>query len=211
MIVKLIKKRSNLLGITNAELAKIAETSPSQISAFLKEKEHVSLSHRSLEKLFDALDIDLSVYDRRVNCALRVAETLREKGFTLEQAKDLSMLDLKKVLDNDDSEVIDTLWDCGEKMYHQLLSKESLVSVECTYPFFLSMVLHLMGAKQRFTPKMVKTSLLAVAAALGMLPIPFLGPFAMAELFSDKSKVENEKDFHFTKALINLSKHIINL
>ena len=77
MIREIIKKRLSLSGFSQAELGELIGVTPAQISLFLNGKS--SLSHESLEKLLNQMDINLYCYGERLKLAEETAKALKGK------------------------------------------------------------------------------------------------------------------------------------
>ena len=77
-ISEVISDRIKALGKSQAEVARHIETSPSQLGLFLKGE--ASLSTKSLNELFDLLQINLMMYKRRNDLAKSIARALKAKG-----------------------------------------------------------------------------------------------------------------------------------
>ena len=77
MIREIIKKRLSLSGFSQAELGELIGVTPAQMSLYLSGKS--SLSHESLEKLLNQMDINLECYDERLKLAEETAKALKGK------------------------------------------------------------------------------------------------------------------------------------
>ena len=77
MLREIIKQRLTLSGFSQGELAELVGVTPAQISLYLSGKS--SLSHETLEKILEQMDINLQCYSNRLELADRVAKALSGK------------------------------------------------------------------------------------------------------------------------------------
>ena len=77
MIEQIIKKRMNLLGLTQKELADKAGLTTAQISLFFNGSS--TLNQKSLESLLSILDLNIEMYEKRFELAKKAAATFIEK------------------------------------------------------------------------------------------------------------------------------------
>ena len=188
MIQQIIKKRMNLLGLSQKELADKAGLTKAQMSMFLKGSS--SLSQKSIERLFNILDINISMYDHRFDLAKEVAQSFIEQGLTDEDVFTMS----KKTMSNKSKkrEVL-LFFDIDEHNVDEVV-KTGIVDYESTFVFFKAMVVQMMISNLKFTSaayssswdrlmsdKRFKIGILAGAALvaplnhLGLLGLSLLG------------------------------------
>lgn len=211
MIAEIIKERAAMLGVTNSNLAEKADVTPAMISNFLNGK--TSLSIGSLEKLLDALDIDLSIYERRREFASKCAEILLQENYDVEEVGKMTMDELYEVVEDGR---LYQLYDCeSEDDFDSSAEADSLVSLEATYQYFLAMVLHYMKLKGKVTPKNVENSykslgsslgLVAAAGLFGIVGVAGALGYQMYKFLSTKS---NETIYKETAPIINIARKLI--
>lgn len=163
MIIDDIKNRMKLAGVTNSQLAELTGANPAQLSLFFK-GEGASLKTNILQKCFDELGIDTSIYTKRYDLAILVANKLRNK-FSIEQVSSFSK---EKMAQESDVEDVLLFMDVD---YNQFITikEKGIVDIESTYPFFRTMVLQLMGTGDQMTKSIVTMSLNKIASSLGLI------------------------------------------
>lgn len=144
-IVEVIKKRLELMGMSQAEFARCASTTPAQMGIFLQGKG--SLSTDRLNKSFDLLGINLSLYSERINLAKEVADYLLSKNVSsidnwtknelAEFAKRRSIIFFYDVQ--------------SEEEYNELM-KSGIIDIECTYPYFKALVSYYLSLNNTANP-----------------------------------------------------------
>ena len=171
MIIDDIRNRMKLTGIPNTKLAELIGSNPAQISLFLK-GEGASLKTNTLQRCFDELGIDTSIYTKRYELALDVVSILTKKAYKDNDVVNMTKNEMAKICDK---QQIRLFIDADEKKFNDI-SKYGIIDFESTYPFFQSMVLQLMGTKGKHTSTSVAQSWGRLAMLVGVLP--FVGGIA---------------------------------
>lgn len=195
-----IKQRMILLGVTNSQLSELTHATQAQLSLFFKKGSRASLKTEHLQSCFDALGIETSVYTKRYELAKKVAAGLKNKTkLSLSEVCALSKAEMAKVSGCDEVRLFpDVNYD--EFMH---IRKTGVIDPESTYPFFRTMVMHVMGMLpdgrvvkgKDPTSKDAENSLLKMAKVLGLVAMPaavfsmpFLGGLSIGALLYSRFK-----------------------
>lgn len=100
MLREIIKQRLSLSGFSQGELAELVGVTPAQISLYLSGKS--SLSHETLEKILEQMDINLQCYSKRLDLASQAAKQLYSKKtpsevILLEKSEMVSLTNIKEI------------------------------------------------------------------------------------------------------------------
>lgn len=168
-IVKVVKSRLEVLGMSQALFAEFIGTSPAQMGNFLKRRG--SLSLESLEKGFDLLGLDLSLYEKRMSLAEEVAEILLSKNvLSLDNWSKEDLASLTKIED------IKLFFDVDSEEEYLKLKESGVIDVESTFPYFKALVSYYMALN-------------------GEKPTASEAKFALTTLFEDTDcHVESKED-----------------
>lgn len=137
----IISERLLLMGTSQAQIAKEIGTNPTQMGAFLKGQG--TLSSDVLERCFQLLGIDMSIYVERIIKAQEVADIIIEKGFT--QIDNLTKMDfiyftkiksLKYLID------VSTVDEYKDILHGRL------IDIESTFPYFKALVAYIVNIRK---------------------------------------------------------------
>lgn len=207
MIETIIKNRMALGGLTQAKLAEISGSTPTQIGLFLKGE--AFLSKPSLEKSLSALGINIDIYEKRFQLALKAANKL--KNLKVEEVLKMSK---QEMASKSGIQEIVFLFDVSERELDAMVAS-GIVDYEGTFPFFKAMVLHLMQIGDRPTPKVVEKSfsnLLGICAespAFALFGVT--GIFAMAVSSLLKNNIYKSFISNAMTPLMALTKQILKI
>lgn len=144
---EVLDSRASLFGLSVNALATQVDVTHAVMNNFLTGKTALQLD--KLSKTLEVLDIDVSFYNRRKKLAIKCANALA--GKSTEEIVILTKKDLSEIAK---AKEVEMLVDCNSKeAFKQYLQKDSLLSVEVTYPFFLAVVLVLVESGTAETPK----------------------------------------------------------
>lgn len=132
-IVEVVKQRLELMGMSQAEFARCASTTPAQMGIFLQGKG--SLSTDRLNKSFDLLGIDLSLYSNRINLAKDVADYLLSKNVS-----SIDNWTKKELAEFTKRRSILFFYDVQSEEEYKELAKSGIFEIECTYQYFKALV-----------------------------------------------------------------------
>lgn len=207
-----INNRKRLVGLTNEKLAELIGTNPAQVSLFLRGKG--MLSGECLQKCFDVLGIDTSIYTRRFELALSVADCLRGK-YKLSQ---IAAMSRDEMVEATGKQQIKQLLDVDRETFDKI-REGGIVDFESTYPFFRSMVIQLVETYGKTSTVSVTNSwgsiakemlpIIGAAAAMGILAATSffkIGP--IAALGTQKAYTHGLSCG--MDALVDLTKNILN-
>lgn len=138
MLREIIKQRLTLSGFSQGELAELVGVTPSQISLYLSGKS--SLSHETLEKILEQMDINLQCYSKRLKLADKVAKALYGKKtptevILLSKNEMIALTDIKEIsylIDVDSSEDFNAAMGSG------------IIEADAYYIHFRMIVAHLL-------------------------------------------------------------------
>ena len=136
-IVSVIKSRLEIMGMSQAYFAKTINTTPTQMSIFLREKG--SLTTERLNKSFDELGINISVYNKRNELAKEVAAQLIDKNVSSIDNWDKDFLSKFS-----GKTAILQLIDVKSKEEFLEIERCGIIDLESTYPFFKALVTYYM-------------------------------------------------------------------
>lgn len=168
-ISQIIEERLRLMGTSQAEIARMTGTNPTQMGVFLKGQG--TLPNDVLEKCLLVVGIDVSLYTRRIHQAMDVADILINKGVKIDNlTKDdllyfTKMNNLRFLIDvptiNDYMEIVDS----------------GLVDPESTFPYFKALTAYMVNIRIQNQQKGRITSSLAISSLHGIFlnPIGALG------------------------------------
>lgn len=209
MIKNIIKERANQFGITNGQLAEVANTSQSQISAFFNKD--ASLTVSSLDNIFNFLGIDISTYENRRQLAEKVAEILINEGMSEEDIIKMSKEKMSSIVD--DESIMLLIDGIDDDDYERMQKKGSIIPVECTYVYFKSMVLQYVKLEGRKpTPKLVHSTYNSVGSILGYAVSGLFGGILGLGAYALYSYVTSDDDDESVKAntpLVSIAKKLL--
>lgn len=136
-IAEIISSRLQLMGTSQALIVKMIRTNPTQLNAFLKEKDNGTLSKPTLEKLLTVTGINLDIYEKRNKLVDQVATFLSERGIKQKELEKWSKSQLAFFTGINDLEL---LIDVNDVETYDRMIKSNLVDVESTFPYFKAMV-----------------------------------------------------------------------
>lgn len=175
-IVETIQSRLDLMGMSQAQFAEAVSATPSQVGIFFKGKG--SLSTERLNKAFDVVGIDLSLYTKRTELAKEVASFLLSRHVdSIENwpKNDLAFFTKKKE--------ISLLFDVESKEKLEEMVESGIVDIESTYPFFKALTQYYMGlGRSNPTASQAKHSIEAItktilaSAAMGAALLSSVSP-----------------------------------
>ena len=209
MIEKLIKERMQVVGLTQAKVAEVAQCTPSQMGLFLKSE--ASLNRDALDKCLQVVGIDLNINLNRIEYAKKTA--LKLKDIENDRIKNMSREDMVRITGLPG---IEFLPNPSEKEFEGMIIS-GICDYEATFPFFKAMVLHFhnLGIDNP-TPKRVQNSLetivrgipkaAAVAALAGAMPISIIG-LAIGALMS--SRIYSKAANNAWAPLLSITKNLL--
>lgn len=211
MIKDVIKERATQLGITNGQIAEVAETSQSQISAFFNKEASLTIS--SLDKIFSFLGLDIDTYENRRQLAEHVADVLVQRGYSEDGIKQMSKMMMASIVDDKRIELLIDGFELDKEAYDRMLKKDSIIPVECTYVYFKSMVLQYVELKgKKPTPGLVMNSFKIVGKNLGyaiggvFAGVLGLGTYALFKYVTSDNEESIEKA---NTPLVNIAKKLL--
>ena len=150
--------------MTQANLARMIETSPNQLGNYLKGQG--SLTERSLNKCFDILDINVDKYKQQYNIALKAAQIFNNNNTAFDEVMRMTK---DTLISKTSIEEIKFLIDVNTEDEYEEIIKCRIVDYQSTIPYFKAMVVYLMNSSEKVTSKNnVNTwSLLFGAVAIG--------------------------------------------
>lgn len=194
-----------LAGLTQAKLAEISGSTPTQIGLFLKG--NAFLSKASLEKVFSALGVNIDIYEKRFQLALKAANKL--KRFKTDEV--LKMTKREMAIKTEIPEIM-CLFDVEEQEMDAIVAS-GIVDYEGTFPYFKATVLHLIQIGEKSTPKVVEKSFstLLGTSSLGSAFVLFgvTGVFAMAISSLLSNSVYKSFGLNVMTPLMALTKQIL--
>lgn len=204
-IEEIVKERLQYSGLTQAKLAELSGCTANQMGLFLKGKGF--LNKTSLEKCLAVLGVRLDIYSKRMRLAKEAAAKLsgvqREEVVAMTKKEMASITQLPEIL---------SLFDVTDSELDNLLNS-GIVDHEGTYPYFKSLVVHIMQIGPEPSSKIVENSFFNLAlatAAMGALPITGVGSvigFAAGWLVGNK--VLNKSQSSVFAPLLVLTKQIL--
>lgn len=131
-IKSLIKDYLNIAGMSISALSSISGVKTRSLNSYLNEGADIGSS--KLEKILDALNIDLMQYRKRMLFVRRVATKLIEVKVT-----DVSKLSKKQIIVLSGEKDIELLLDANSEKYKRMLNS-GLIDISCTYQYFHSLL-----------------------------------------------------------------------
>ncbi|MBR6287504.1 MAG: hypothetical protein IKR18_11085 [Bacteroidaceae bacterium] len=137
-IVELIRKRLESIGTTWLQYAEHISASPAQVGAFLRGEG--SLSVDCLNKSFELVGVDLSLYSKRDDLARDVAKFLILKGVS-----SIDNWTKKEIVTFTHQEAVSLFFDVDTEDEFEKLKKSGIIDIESTFPYFKAMVTYYMS------------------------------------------------------------------
>lgn len=198
MLEQIVKTRMTLLGLSQKDLAEKANLTTAQISSFYNGK---ALSQKSLESIFSILEINMSIYEKRYELAMEVADILRSHGISEEEIISMSK---KKMATISGKKEVMLFFDIKEDDYDASI-ESGIVDYESTFVFFKAMVLQMVACKGKFSPssylsswntltssKALKTAgFMTLGAAVGLGAIFPLGLIGLSAIWLSSFKTNS--------------------
>lgn len=132
-IVKTIQSRLDLMGTSRAHFAEQIHATPQQFAICLCRKG--SLSIDSLNKAFDLIGVDLSIYTKRNDLAKEVATVLLSKG--VDTIDNWSKDALIAVTGKNE---LSLLFDVRSSEEFMAIKDSGIIDIESTFPYFKALV-----------------------------------------------------------------------
>lgn len=209
MIERLIKERMQVVGLTQAKLAEMAQCTPTQMGLFLKSE--ASLNRESLDRSLQVVGIDLNINLNRIECAKKAA--IKLKDFSNDRIKLMTQSEMAQFTNLSG---IEFLPNPSEKEFEGMIISE-ICDYEATFPFFKALVLHFHNlGLDNPTPKKVQSSLesivrgipVATGAAVlaGVMPISLIG-MAIGALMS--SRIYHKAANNAWAPLLSITKNLL--
>lgn len=175
MIHEIISIKLKMSGMTQSHLAKLIETSPTQLGNYLKGQG--SLTEKSLNKCFDLLEININRYKYLYEAAQKASYILRKKHIGFEQTMRMNK---EELVNATGIEQIRMLVDVKTEAEYENIIKYGIIDHQSTFPYFKSTVAYFMNSGEKTTTKSnIKTwSLLFGTIALGSIVTTPIGLFA---------------------------------
>ncbi len=170
----IINDRIKSSGKSQAEIAEHIETTPSQLGLFLKGE--ASLSRKSLNKLFEILEIDLMMYKRRNDLAKRIASTLKAKQ--IDKVMNLTREDIIAL--TGESQL--SLFPMVSDQEFESLCESGLVDPESTYNYMKDLIEYYLTSPSidKITNRLAQTTVAKMETARGISAIQGVGKKALA-------------------------------
>lgn len=198
-----------MVGYSRVRLAKESGSSTNQMGIFLRGSGFLNQS--SLEKSLQILGVNFDVYLKRYELAKKIAGLFSSQGVSNKRVVDMNRAEMISLSGLPE---VGCLMDVNEEEF-ELMVKSGVADYEATYPYFKTMVIHLMQVgDEKWTTKNVETSfgntaeILGFGAAFAFLPISSIVGFVTAMLFAKDSYKSVAKNafspfIAFTKKLLS--------
>ena len=143
------------MGTSQAQIAKVIGTNPTQLSVFLKG--NGTLPSSTLDKLLNLIGINLELYNYRSDMANRVVESLKRKDITQTQLDKLNKNDIIQLTGIQEIDLLVDVYDTDK--YLEILNSR-LIDIESTFPYFKALVSYKFNLKDnKVTSSMASTAL----------------------------------------------------
>lgn len=148
MIHDIIADKLKMSGMTQANLARLIETSPTQLGNYLKGQG--SLTEKSLNKCFDILEINIERYRNIYQVAQNASETLKKKGCDFEEVIRMNKMELVRITG---IEQIKQFVDVYSEEEYEDIIKYNIIDYQSTFPYFKTLVVYFMNTGEKITTK----------------------------------------------------------
>lgn len=139
-IVEIIRTRLESMGMSQAQFAECVCATPAQMSMFLREKG--ALSIEAINKSFDLVGVNLSLYSKRNELAKEVASLLLLKNVT--SIDNWTKTDLVQFTQH---KSISLLFDVKDEQEYLEIEQSGIVDIESTFQYFKALVSYYMTLK----------------------------------------------------------------
>ena len=155
MVEKIVKQKSELVGITQQNLAEACGCSASQMGQFLNGKSWVNQD--VFEKCLQYIGIDLEIYLRRYKIAKDAAEILSNLKMPIE---DVKTMERDEMAEKTKMPIIKGFIKTTEEEFDDIVEKK-VVDYESCYVYLRTLIIQIMsiGIGEKITPKKAHTSL----------------------------------------------------
>lgn len=140
MLKQIIRERLAQCGINKAELAQKIGSTPNQLGLFLRDDYNVSLQAIQLEALLKELNMNLEQYHKRYQLSNEIAVDLLNRGFKTE---DVALWSRAQFVIETNHVELKFLIEVDLSDFSQIM-ETGIVDIECTFPFFRSLVVQQM-------------------------------------------------------------------
>ncbi|MDE5806871.1 MAG: helix-turn-helix domain-containing protein [Muribaculaceae bacterium] len=192
-IADTIKQRMEVVGWTQAKLAREIETTQNQLSLFLQGKS--SLNITALNKCFDKLGVPLTGIGKRIELAKLAAKRL--SSYSIEEISGMSR---KEMIEKTSLESLRAL-PVVSKQEFEMMMESGVGDYEATFQYFKTLVLHFGQVSSSLTPKTVENSLSVLSKSL--LALPLISFFGIGSAIMAGAMALASKNSLFTKAVDN--------
>lgn len=148
MIHDVIADKLKMSGMTQANLARLIETSPTQLGNYLKGQG--SLTEKSLNKCFDILEINIERYRNIYQVAQNASEILKKKGCDFEEVIRMSKMELVRITGIEQIKQFEDVY--SEEEYEDII-KYNIIDYQSTFPYFKTLVVYFMNTGEKITTK----------------------------------------------------------
>lgn len=173
MIHEIITYKLKMSGMTQANLARLIETSPTQLGNYLKGQG--SLTEKSLNKCFDILEINIERYKSIYQVAQNTSEILKKRGIGFDQVMRMTKIEIIHITE---IEQIKQFIDVNSEEEYEDIIKYNIIDYQSTFPYFKSMVVYLMNAGEKVTTKSNTTTWTLLFGALALSSV-VAGPIGL--------------------------------
>lgn len=171
ILIRIIDSLAKLYGIKRMELADIAGVTPTTMTHFLQGKSSSALSINQLEKVLEAVHVDLSPYLYRLELAKEISKYLLEvKKKSVEEVIKWDRATFKKETEREE---LDLFPDYDINEFSNAYSRK-LVDLQSCWPSFKALVINNMKINSlgEMTPAVVKAANNKLSEEVGMKDKP---------------------------------------
>lgn len=148
MINQVIGFKLKMSGMTQANLARLIGTSPTQLGGYLKGQG--SLTEKSLNKSFEVLEINVDRYKYLYETAQQASAIFKRKNIAFEQ---VMRMNKRNVISETGIEQIRWLIDVNSEKDYEDIINSKIIDYQFTFPYFMTMVVYFMNSDDKITAK----------------------------------------------------------
>lgn len=140
-ITEVITTRLKTMGMSQAQFAECISATPAQVSIFLRKQGSISVD--SINKSFDLIGVNVSMYKKRIDFAKEVADFLKKKGIrNIDSWTKIDLADFTQM-----KEVL-LFHDVQDQNEYISIMTSGLIDYESTFPYFKSLVAYFLNVEE---------------------------------------------------------------
>ena len=152
-ITEVITTRLKTMGMSQAQFAECISATPAQVSIFLRKQG--SLSVDALNKSFDLIGVNVTMFSKRIEFAKQISDMLKSKGVS-----NIDSWTQRDLVNFTQKKEIELFYDVKDQDDYISFMSSGLIDYESTFPYFKSLVAYFLNiGKESLTSSSAKNAL----------------------------------------------------